>query len=72
MTVGIELVNPPTADEIALLDGGPSPRAMAVDVVREWYDPDEWFGFAEDTRPGAKGFGLESDPSVGGRLAMLF
>ncbi len=74
MAVGIELGTgaPPSDDILALLDFGPTPRAMAVGVGREWYDPAEWFGFDEDTRTGSKGFGLESDPSVGGQLAMLF
>jgi hypothetical protein len=74
MAVGIEVGSgaAPSADQIALLDDGPSPRAMGVSVGREWYDPTEWFGFAEDTRTGAKGFGLESDPTVGGPMSMLF
>lgn len=74
MVAGIEYGGgaAPSSDQIALLEGGPLPRDMAVGVVREWYDPAEWFGFDEDTRTGAKGFGVESDPSVGGQLAMLF
>lgn len=74
MAVAVEvgLGAAPSSDQLALLDDGPDPRAMAVGVGREWYDPAEWFGFLEDTRTGAKGFGLESDPTIGGRLAMLF
>jgi hypothetical protein len=76
MAVGIELGTgaAPSDDIIALIDRdtGLAPVAMGVGVGREWYDPAEWFGFAEDPGAGAKGFGLESDPSVGGRLAMLF
>jgi hypothetical protein len=74
MAVGIELGTgaPPSDDIIALLDFGPTPRAMAVGVGREWYDPADYFAFEDDPGVGAKGFGLASDPSVGGRLAMLF
>jgi hypothetical protein len=74
MAVGIEVGTgaPPSADQLALLDNGPSPRAMAVGVGREWYHADDYFAFAEDTGAGAKGFGLASDPTVGGKLAMLF
>jgi hypothetical protein len=81
MAVLVEVAGAPTADQIALLTESPDaplantspiPRDMAVGVGRVWYDPAEWFGFDEDTRPGAKGFGLESDPSVGGRLSLTF
>jgi hypothetical protein len=74
MAVLIELATgaPPTDDQIALLDYGPTPRAMAVGVSRAWYDPDDYFGFEEDPRPGRKGFGLTSDPSLGGKMGMRF
>lgn len=79
MAVGIEVGSgaPPSADQIALLNDGPgspspSPRAMAVGVGREWYDSTDYFGFAEDTRSGRKGFGLESNLSLGGKLALAF
>jgi hypothetical protein len=77
MAVGVEIGAAPSGDQIALLNDGPSPlspapRAMGVSVGREWFDESTWFAFAEDTGSGAKGFGLESDPTVGGQLAMLF
>jgi hypothetical protein len=72
LATGIEVGAEPTSDQIALLDAGPLPLDMAVDLSRVKYDPTEWFGFAEDTRTGSKGFGLESDASKGGKLAMLF
>lgn len=74
MAIGIELATgaPPTTEQRALLDGGPVPRAMAVGFGRLWYDPDNYFGFLEDTRPGRKGFGLDSDLSLGGQLALGF
>jgi hypothetical protein len=63
----------PDSASVALIsDGGIAPVAEGVGIGREWYDPAEWFGFDEDTRSGSKGFGLESDPTAGGRLAMLF
>ena len=77
LVAGVELATgaPPTADIIALLDdtrGGPVPRAMGVGVAREWYVPTAYFGFAEDTRPGVRGFGEIGNPSVGGAFAELF
>jgi len=74
MAVLIEIATgaPPSADIIALLDEGPVPRAMGVGVGRDWYDPAEWFAFAEDTAPNAKGFGELGDPTKGGGLAELF
>jgi hypothetical protein len=72
MAVGIEVAGIPNSNQIALLDAGPMPRAMGVGVSRVWYTDGDYFGFAEDTDPGAEGFGLESNPSIGGRLSMLF
>lgn len=63
---------PPTADVLALLDYGPSPRAMAVGVGRVWYDPAEYFAFDEDVGAGAKGFGEVGDPTKGGDFAEIF
>jgi len=73
MSVLIELATgePPTDDQIAALDHGPIPRAMAVGVGRGWYDPDNYFGFDED--PNAEGFGEIGDPPPpGGKLAEIF
>ncbi len=74
MAVGIEIGGgvSPSDTEIALLDHGPTTRAMAVGVGRVWYDETSYFGFLEDTRTGRKGFGLESDLSLGGKFGMLF
>ncbi len=79
MAVGIELGTgaPPSADTLALLDDGPGstspyPRAMAVGVGREWYDPAEYFAFFGDPGAGAKGFGEIGDPTQGGNFADLF
>lgn len=74
MTVGIEIGTgaSPSADEIALLDDGPTTRAMAVGVGREWYDPAGWFAFAEDTAPNAKGFTEIGDPTQGAQFSELF
>jgi hypothetical protein len=74
MSVGIEIGSgaPPPDDQIALLDAGPTTRAMAVGVIRVWYDPAEWFAFAEDTAPNAKGFGEIGDPTKGGGMAEIF
>ena len=73
MVVGIEVETgaPPTADQVALLNDGPTPRAMGVGVVRTWHGA-TWFGFAGDPRPGVRGFGKVGDPSVGGHMAELF
>lgn len=61
----------PSSDEVALLDGGPMPRAMAVGVGRRWYDPASYFGFIED--PSALGFAEIGDPPPpGGHLADSF
>ena len=76
MSVGIEIATgaAPSSDTISLLDDGVSPiaRAMGVGVGRVWYTPSSYFGFAEDTRSGRKGFGLESNLSLGGEFGMLF
>lgn len=63
---------PPTADQMALLDDGPVPRAMAVGVGRDWYDPASYFAFAEDIGAGAKGFGEIGDATKGGKFAEIF
>lgn len=63
---------PPDSDTVALLDGGPVPRAMAVGVLRDWYDPAEYFAFDEDTSAGAAGFGEIGAPSEGGGMAEIF
>lgn len=76
MAVGLELGTgaAPSSDIIALIDRDTGLVAVAdgVGVGRVWYDPADYFAFAEDLGAGAKGFGLESDASIGGRLAMLF
>ncbi len=73
MVVGIEVETgaTPNPDQIALLNDGPTPRAMPVSEVRVWHG-ETWFGFADDPRPGVRGFGSLSDPSVGGHMAELF
>jgi hypothetical protein len=73
MAVIVEIATggPPTDDQIALLDYGPTPRAMAVGVGRRWYDPASYFGFIED--PSALGFAEIGDPPPpGGHLAEIF
>lgn len=73
MAVIVELGTgaPPADNTIALLDGGPVPRAMAVGVGRRWYDPASYFGFDED--PSALGFAEIGDPPPpGGHLAETF
>jgi Protein of unknown function (DUF2612) len=74
MAVGIEVGTgtAPAADIVALLDHGPAPRAMAVGVGREWYDPADYFAFNTDPGAGAKGFAIASDPTAGGKFAMTF
>ena len=73
MAVGIELGTgaAPSNDIIAELDDL-APRAMGVGVGREWYTPSRYFGFAEDTGAGVRGFGVEGDLTKGGPFAMLF
>jgi len=72
MAVLIEIATgaPPSDDQIAALDHGPIPRAMAVGVGRTWYDPEDVFGFEEDDD--AIGFGEVGDPGFGGGLAEIF
>jgi hypothetical protein len=75
MAIGMEFGTGAVPDSAAVAligDGGVAPIAEGVSVGREWYDAADWFAFNEDAATGAKGFGLESDPSVGGQLAMLF
>lgn len=66
----IQALLPARGPESDVADPSPAPRAAGVDFGRVWYDPDNVFGFAED--PEALGFGLESDPDVGGAFAMTF
>jgi hypothetical protein len=69
--VAVGSAGPPTDDQIALLDYGPVPRAMAVGIGRRWYDPDDYFGFADD--PDAFGFGEVGDPPPpGGKFGEIF
>jgi hypothetical protein len=72
MAVLVEIATgaPPTDDQIAALDHGPVPRAMAVGVGRVWYDPDSVFGFDGDDE--ALGFGEIGDPDPGGNFAEIF
>lgn len=76
MSTGIELGTgaPPDSKIIALLDpdNGLIPLDMAVGFGRAWYDPTNYFAFNGDTGAGAKGFGLTSDPTKGGKFAMKF
>lgn len=76
MAIGIELGSgsAPDSQIIALLDpdNGLIPLDMGVAFGREWYDPTDYFAFAGDTGAGAKGFGLRSDSTVGGKFAMAF
>lgn len=72
MTVGIEVAGEPNPDSIALLDAGPVPVRQAVGVIRGWYVSANFFGFQGDPRPGLNGYGLASDPSLGGQYGMLF
>jgi hypothetical protein len=72
MSVGIEVAGEPNSNEKALINDGPSPRAMAVGIGKLWYTDAGFFGFQGDPRPGLDGFGLESDLSLGGRMGMLF
>lgn len=74
MSVIVEIATgaPPSDDQIALLDYGPMPRAMAVGVGRDWYDPASYFAFADDVGAGAKGFGEIGDATKGGPMAEIF
>lgn len=72
LTVGIEVPGEPSGDQVALLDGGPIPRAGGVGVVRVWFVAAGFFGFQGDPRPGLDGYGLKSNLSLGGRYGMLF
>jgi len=73
MYVGLEVGtgSTPSADIVAELDDL-APRAMGVQVGREWYDPTEYFAFDEDVTSQAKGFGELGDPTQGGDFADLF
>lgn len=76
LATGIEVGTgaPPDSKIIALLDpdNGLIPLDMAVGFGRAWYDPTDYFAFNGDTGSGAKGFGLTSDPTKGGKFAMRF
>jgi hypothetical protein len=72
MTVGIEVPGEPNSNQKALINDGPMPRAMAVGVIKLWFNDANFFGFQGDPRPGLNGFGLASDLSLGGQLGMLF
>ncbi len=77
MVIGTDVgtgTTPPSNDTIALLDRDTGLVAVADGVgdIREWYDPAEWFAFAEDTGSGADGFTEIGTPSYGGAFAELF
>jgi hypothetical protein len=57
-------------DNITPPDSAGAPAGEAS-VGREPHGPAGYFAFAEDTRPGATGFGIASNPSVGGKFALL-
>jgi hypothetical protein len=58
-------------DNITPPDSAGAPAGEGPSVVREPHGPAEYFAFAEDTRPSATGFGIASNPSVGGKFALL-
>lgn len=75
MSIGYAIGRVLTSDEVAVLQTGILPKPMGVSIVpSEFYDPNDFFGFAEDPDPHAAGLGDDSSGTTvgGGTLATEF